>query len=103
MYMKCILKISVIVGIVVIGMLVMMLFRNKYFEILKNLEIFINFYKEINIYYVDDVDLGQFMCIGIDVMMELFDFFINYILELEIEGYWFMIEGKYNGIGVISQ
>lgn len=58
MYMKCILKISVIVGIVVIGMLVMMLFCNKYFEILKNLEIFINFYKEINIYYVDDVDLG---------------------------------------------
>lgn len=42
------------------------------------------------------------MCIGIDVMMELFDFFINYIFELEIEGYWFMMEGKYNGIGVIS-
>lgn len=77
--------------------------RNKYFEILKNLEIFTNLYKEINTYYVDDVDPGQLMRTGIDAMVESLDPFTNYISESEIEGYRFMTEGKYNGIGAISQ
>ncbi|MBV6653889.1 MAG: S41 family peptidase [Mameliella sp.] len=101
--MKRILKFSAIVGIVVIGMSATMSPRNKYFEILKNLEIFTNLYKEINTYYVDDVDPGQLMRTGIDAMMESLDPFTNYISESEIEGYRFMTEGKYNGIGAISQ
>lgn len=103
MDMKRILKISAIVGIVVIGMSATMSPRNKYFEILKNLEIFTNLYKEINTYYVDDVDPGQLMRTGIDAMVESLDPFTNYISESEIEGYRFMTEGKYNGIGAISQ
>jgi carboxyl-terminal processing protease len=103
MHMKRILKISAVVGIVVIGMSATMSPRNKYFEILKNLEIFTNLYKEINTYYVDDVDPGQLMRTGIDAMMESLDPFTNYISESEIEGYRFMTEGKYNGIGAISQ
>ena len=43
------------------------------------------------------------MRIGIDAMMESLDPFTNYISESEIEGYRFMTEGKYNGIGAISQ
>jgi carboxyl-terminal processing protease len=81
MHMKRILKISAIVGIVVIGMSATMSPRNKYFEILKNLEIFTNLYKEINTYYVDDVDPGQLMRTGIDAMMESLDPFTNYISE----------------------
>ncbi len=101
--MKRILKITAILGIVAIGMSATMSPRNKYFEILKNLEIFTNLYKEINTYYVDDVDPGQLMRTGIDAMVESLDPFTNYISESEIEGYRFMTEGKYNGIGAISQ
>lgn len=101
--MKRILKISAVLGILIIGMSASFSPTNKYFEILKNLEIFSNLYKEINTYYVDDVDPGQLMRTGIDAMMESLDPFTNYISESEIEGYRFMTEGKYNGIGAISE
>ncbi|MCB9272841.1 MAG: S41 family peptidase [Lewinellaceae bacterium] len=101
--MKRILKGLGIVAVLLVGMAVTVPPNNKYFEIIKNLEIFSNLYKEINTYYVDDVDPGHLMRIGIDAMMESLDPFTNYISESEIEGYRFMTEGKYNGIGAVSK
>lgn len=75
--------------------------HSKYFEIAKNIEIFTNLYKEINTSYVDDLDPGQLMRTGIDAMLESLDPYTNYISESEIEGYRYMTEGKYNGIGAI--
>ncbi len=85
--MKRSLKIAAILGIFLIGVSASVGPRNKYFEILKNLEIFSNLYKEINTYYVDDVDPGQLMRTGIDAMVESLDPFTNYISESQIEGY----------------
>ncbi len=101
--MKRILKITGIIGLLLVGMAASFQPSNRYFEILKNIEIFTNLYKEINTYYVDDVDPGHLMRTGIDAMMGSLDPFTNYISESEIEGYRFMTEGKYNGIGAISQ
>ena len=101
--MKRILKYAGIISLLFIGMAASFQPDNKYFEILKNIEIFTNLYKEVNTYYVDDVDPGHLMRIGIDAMVESLDPFTNYISESEIEGYRFMTEGKYNGIGAISQ
>ena len=42
---------------------------NKYFEIIKNLEIFTNSYKEINHSYVDELDPGKLMRQGMDAML----------------------------------
>ncbi len=72
---------------------------NKYFEIAKNLEIFANLYKEINTYYVDDVDPAKLMRTGVDAMLESLDPFTNYISEAEISGFRLQITGKYGGIG----
>ena len=41
--------------------------NGKYFEISKNIEIFTNLYKEINTYYVDDLDPAKLMRTGVDV------------------------------------
>ncbi len=101
--MKRMLKYAGIISLLFIGMAASFQPENKYFEILKNIEIFTNLYKEINTYYVDEVDPGHLMRTGIDAMMESLDPFTNYISESEIEGYRFMTEGKYNGIGAISQ
>lgn len=76
---------------------------DKYFEISKNLEIFANLYKEINSLYVDEVDPGQLMRTGIDAMMESLDPYTNYISEADIEGYRYLTEGRYNGIGAVSK
>ena len=71
----------------------------KYFEIAKNIELFANIYKEINTYYVDDLDPAKTMRIGIDAMLDHLDPYTNYISESDIEGYRYITEGKYNGFG----
>jgi carboxyl-terminal processing protease len=73
--------------------------HGKYFEIAKNIEIFTNLYKEINTHYVDELDPGKLMRIGVDAMLESLDPYTNYISESEIEGFRYITEGKYNGIG----
>ena len=75
----------------------------KYFEIAKNIELFANIYKEINTYYVDDLDPAKTMRIGIDAMLDHLDPYTNYISESEIEGFRYITEGKYNGIGATVQ
>ncbi|MBK9015630.1 MAG: S41 family peptidase [Saprospiraceae bacterium] len=73
--------------------------NGNYFEIAKNIEIFANLYKEVNTYYVDEIDPSTLMKTGIDAMMESLDPYTDYISETQIEGYRFITEGKYNGIG----
>ncbi len=98
-------------GLKVLGMLLIFLLgtattidnnSNRHFEILKNLEIFSNLYKEVNTYYVDEIDPGEFMRTGIDAMVKSLDPYTNYYSEADIEGYRIMTEGKYHGIGAQS-
>lgn len=74
---------------------------NNYFEISKNLDIFATLYKEVNTYYVDDVEPAKFMKSGIDAMLESLDPYTNYISEADMEGYRFQTTGKYGGIGAL--
>ena len=71
----------------------------NYFEIAKNIEIFTNLYKEVNTYYVDELDPAQLMKTGVDAMLASLDPYTNYFSEGQIEGYRLMTEGRYNGIG----
>ena len=73
--------------------------HGRFFEISKNLEVFTNLYKELNTYYVDDVDPAVLMRTGIDAMVESLDPYTNYISESQIEGFRLMTEGRYNGLG----
>ncbi len=77
--------------------------NDKYFEIIKNIEIFTNLYKEVNTNYVDEIDPGQLMRTGIDAMVGSLDPFTNYISEADIEGFRFQTEGRYHGIGAKSE
>lgn len=72
---------------------------DKYFELIKNLEIFTNLYKELNAGYVDELDPARTMRTGIDAMLNALDPYTNYISESDIEGYRTLTEGRYNGIG----
>ncbi len=102
--MKFFTKKFTILAIVLIGAFASYNFvadNDKFFEISKNIEIFANLYKELNTYYVDEVDPASLMRIGLDAMLESLDPYTNYISESEIEGYRYMTEGKYNGIGAM--
>ena len=73
----------------------------RYFEIAKNLDIFATMFKEVNAYYVDDVNPNTFMKAGIDAMLASLDPYTNYIPEDDIEDYRFMTTNQYGGIGAV--
>jgi len=74
---------------------------DSYFEISKNLEIFNELYKELNVYYVDDTQPGKLMKTGIDAMLSSLDPYTQFIPESDMEDYRFMTTGQYGGIGAM--
>ena len=74
---------------------------DSYFEISKNLEIFTDLYKELDFYYVDDINSGDLMKTAIDEMLMSLDPYTTYIPETDIEDYRFMTTGQYGGIGAM--
>jgi len=75
--------------------------RNKNFEIGKNLEIFVDVFKQVNANYVDDIDSGDFMKTGINELLKTLDPYTNYISESEIEDFRIATTGQYGGIGAL--
>lgn len=99
MTIRGLLKIACVGSIGLVAMAAVPRDHDRLFEISKNIEIFTNLYKEINTYYVDDLNPAKLMRIGIDAMLESLDPYTNYFSESEIEGYRYITEGKYNGVG----
>lgn len=73
--------------------------NEEFFEISKNLTIFSEVYKNINLYFVDETNPGELMKTGIDAMLKSLDPYTNYIAESNIEDYRMMQSGQYGGIG----
>lgn len=71
------------------------------FEISKNLDIMATVWKELNNNYVDEINYGDLMKIGIDAMLDDLDPYTVFISEAEIEDYTFMTTGQYGGIGAL--
>lgn len=69
------------------------------FEIAKNLEIFSNVYKQLNLNYVDDVDPGKTIKVAIDAMLASLDPYTNYYPESQMEDVKLQLLGQYGGIG----
>lgn len=74
---------------------------DDYFEISKNIDVFVTLFREVNTFYVDEVKPGEMMKKGIDAMLESLDPYTNFISESEIEDYRFMTTGEYGGVGAI--
>jgi carboxyl-terminal processing protease len=75
--------------------------NEKYFEITKNLDIFATLIREVNMFYVDDINPNRMIKTGIDAMLNTLDPYTNYIPEDEIENYRTMTTGMYGGIGAV--
>ena len=69
------------------------------FELTKNLEIFIELYKNLNIYYVDDVNPAELIQTGIDAMLKSLDPYTVFYAESDAEDFRFLTTGSYGGIG----
>lgn len=98
---KC--SLAIVLASLMISTAAITINNDKYFEIIKNIEIFTNIFKEINTHYVDEVDPSALMKIGIDAMLETLDPYTNYVSESQIENYRIAAEGRYSGIGAMSK
>jgi carboxyl-terminal processing protease len=95
------------VGVVFIGVCVFAIsfysFKqdDKNFQIAKNLDIYYTLFRELNLFYVDEVDPNKMVKTSIDKMLESLDPYTNYIPEDDVEDFKFMTTGEYAGIGAL--
>lgn len=69
------------------------------FEIAKNIEIFSNIYRELNTYFVDEIDPEEFMNKGATSMLKHLDKYTTYIPKKEVAQFNSSISGRYGGVG----
>ncbi len=74
---------------------------DKNFEIAKNLEIYHTLFRELNLFYVDEVNPDKLVKTSIDKMLNSLDPYTNYISEDQIEDFRFMTTGEYAGVGAV--
>ncbi len=71
------------------------------FRIAKNLDIFFTLFRELNTFYVDEIDPDKLVRAGIDNMLKTLDPYTVFYSESEVGEFTFMTTGKYGGIGSI--
>lgn len=69
------------------------------FRIAKNLDIFFSLFRELNTFYVDEINPDKLIKTGIDEMLTSLDPYTVYYPESEGDEVAFMTTGKYGGIG----
>ena len=74
-------------------------FQNDFFEIAKQIEIFTEMYKQLNMNYVDDTNPADLMDNAIEGMLEGLDPYTVYWTEQEVEKSKINRRGSYTGIG----
>jgi carboxyl-terminal processing protease len=74
-------------------------YKNDFFEIAKQIEIFTNLYKEVNMNYVDEVNPSELMNTAIEAMLEDLDPYTVYWDEQQIQNARIRNSGSYTGIG----
>jgi carboxyl-terminal processing protease len=90
----------------ILGLLIVSAFAfrspaEKYFEVAKSLDIFATLFKEVNAYYVDEVEPQKLIRKGIDSMLESLDPYTDYIPEDEMESFRITTTGQYGGVGAL--
>lgn len=79
------------------------LFKSDFFEIAKQIEIFTEAYKRINMNYVDEVDPADMMDTAIKSMFEDLDPYTNFWSAQEVQEGRLRNSGSYTGIGASIQ
>lgn len=74
-------------------------FKNDFFEIAKQIEIFTTLFKEINMNYVDDTNPGNLMDTAIKSMLNDLDPYTQFYNEQDVEASRINNAGDYTGIG----
>jgi carboxyl-terminal processing protease len=95
-------KLLIIFAVVIFAGINVAFFSNQEtrdFRIGKNLDIFFTLFRELNTFYVDEINPDKIIKAGIDDMLKTLDPYTVYYPESDIDEFTFMTTGKYGGIG----
>ncbi len=73
------------------------------FEISKNVEIYVDILRQLNINYADDINPGELNKTAIDALLGKLDPYTVYVPESKLEDFELMTKGEYGGIGALIQ
>jgi carboxyl-terminal processing protease len=73
---------------------------SRLFDIAKNLDIYATVFKELNKFYVDEVDPKKAMETAVDALLKSFDPYTVFYAEDKLDDFLLMTTGKYQGIGI---
>src|SRR5690606_33541837 len=76
-------------------------YKNDFFEIAKQVEIFTTMFKELNMNYVDETNPAELMDTAIKSMLNDLDPYTRFMNEQDVEEYKVRNTGEYSGIGAI--
>ena len=76
-------------------------FREDFFEVAKQIEIFTTMFKAVNMNYVDNTNPGELMDKAIKSMLADLDPYTNYFNEQDVVKYKINNTGEYTGIGAV--
>ena len=92
-------KRGVFLGVVLLVFILTSAYKNDYFEIAKQLDIFTTLFKEVNMNYVDKTNPADLMQKGVNQMLKELDPYTTYMNEQDIEKARIYQSGAYVGIG----
>jgi carboxyl-terminal processing protease len=94
-------RIGLLAGFLSVSSILFLGFSGDNFEVVKNLDIYYSLFRELSLFYVDEVDPGEIIKTSMDKMLESLDPYTVYIPESKIEDYRFMTTGQYGGVGAV--
>ena len=74
-------------------------FKSDFFEVAKQMEIYTTLFKELNMYYIDEINPAQLTESAINNMLEELDPYTRYYDEQGVEEVRINSSGEYSGIG----
>ncbi len=100
--MKKLKKIGIVTLLIIMGS-VLFAFKTDYFEVAKQIEIYTTLFKELNMYYIDEINPAKLTDSAIKNMLKELDPYTVYYDEQGVEEAKINSLGEYSGIGVQSK
>ncbi|MCU0400521.1 MAG: S41 family peptidase [Algoriphagus sp.] len=75
--------------------------NDKLFAIAKNIDIFATLIRELDSYYVDEINPDELVTVGINAMLEELDPYTEFIPEEESDDFRMLTTGEYAGVGAL--
>ncbi len=93
-------KLKIFIALTLIGFIFIGFTRDdRNFEISKNLNIYATIFRELNLFYVDEIDPSDLVTKSIDGLLKELDPYTVYYPESRMDEFKLMTTGKYAGIG----